>query len=56
MITINNKGGSKNKFWKDFLMWGFHQFPNIHEFILELSHLFGTTNFDSCFVQNQNFH
>ena len=47
----------KISFEKIFLCRGFINSPiDIHEFSLELSHLFGTTSFDSCFVQNQNFH
>ena len=57
MITTNNKGDSKISFEKIFLCRGFTNSPiDIHEFSLELFHLFGTTSFDSCFVQNQNFH
>ena len=46
----------KISFEKIFLCRGFTNSPiDIHKFSLELSHLFGTTNFDSCFVQNQTF-
>ena len=57
MITTNGKGGSKKSFEKIFLCRGLTNSPiDIHEFNLKLSHLFGTTNFDLCFVQNQNFY
>ena len=48
---------AKISFVNIFLCRGFTNSPiDIHEFSLELSHLFGTISFDSCFVQNQNFH
>ena len=50
-------GGSKISFEKIFLCRGFTNSPiDIHEYSLELSHLFETISFDSCFVQNQNFY
>ena len=51
------KTGSKEEFWKFFLCRGFTNSPiGIHNSSLESSHLFGNTGFESCFVQNQNFH
>ena len=48
---------AKISFEKIFLCSGFtNSLIDIHEFSLELSHLFRTTSFDLCFVQNQNFH
>ena len=48
---------AKMSFEKIFLCRGFTNFLiDIHESSLESSHLFGTTSFDSCFIQNQNFY
>ena len=47
----------KKKKLKRFSYVGVSPIPqiNIHEFSLELSHLFGTTSFDSCFCSKPKF-
>ena len=57
IISTSDKSGNKNNFLKRFFLCrGFTNSPiDIHEFSLELSHLFGTASFDSCFCSKPNF-
>ena len=57
IISTSDKYGNKNNFWKDFFYVGVSPIPqiDIHEFSSELSHLCGTTSFDSCLRSKPKF-